>query len=981
MQVNLRKYANIDEATILRWRGYRFPVEVEDDHGNKVLSDTFALMLTWQGLIAHRAYNHIPYSVEELIPSNKVNGVKSISYNDDVMAIPLNWLLETVMPDTDDPVEIDQLKRYIHIWQNKLNNLSVVMSERYAISATAESVAELMEDLGIMEIRDSILNNEVSTDDGEKIFADYIRTAETLDDNTMALMARTGGVTTNQAFQTTIIRGKVFDLNNTINPNAIKVPYAHGITKLGDALGERNSSGKAQPLTSRILTPTGWKLMGDMEVGDEVIAVDGTVCKVTAVTPQGITPVQRVHFRDGRYTDTHPKHEWRVYREKWCSHAKAKTLTPEQIENRRWRKIETQSLKRYLFTTRGKTYIELNTPHDNEPTLQSVDPYELGFGVTGRTVPIHTVVNKEGQRVKLGAVRLRDQFIPEIYLNGSLEQRVRLLQGLMDSKATVTRRRPAIFSTPSKQLAADVTYLIQSLGGIVKSRTAITNRTKQDGTVNTTTMYYLSIRHKELDTFFTVPEKLALIENGRYTDTLKLEIVRLEQRPDQPTQCITIDHPSHLYITDGFIVTSNSLINNGRSLKDAEWFHRKMHLLTAVISSVVYGYDCGTRVGVPVKVVNASMALMMMGKYQILEDGSTRLIHRKTLEHIRTGETVMVRSSAFCNSPDPSKPCSKCCGKISTVIPYNVIMSRSANMGMYSGTTLCNPMGQRMLSTKHFIRNATTKAFEPMQKDKNVIHSNGDQIFLQPELCTPGSQLILHSKITRDLSDLKSLDILDEVGLEKLPYFNEVTFRYQVEDIMVGGTTTQQHAAQTSVSSRNARFSLDFLRYILENGWDIVDKRFISVDLSNWKMNVPMFNLPYTREDLDVHRARVENFMTFNKRNTAWRKQVVTPKIFGEVWSEFWSLISQEITGINMTHIETLLYCCLARDPANNCYALANGTQDKYFVSFIKAINNRGAGGMLIFESQQALLNDPKTFEVTDKPGSVLECFWSGAVS
>jgi hypothetical protein len=668
MHIKLRDFANLDESQVLRWRGLRLAAQVEDDFGKKVNSDTFALMLTWQGLVVHRMYNDLKYSVDELIPSNKADGGKNVVYEDKTLATPLNWTLQQVMPHINDPVENDRIKRAIHIWQNKLNNLIVVMSEGYEISATAESVAELMEDDGIMDIRQQILDKKVSIDDGEKLFATYIKEAPSLNHNTMALLARTGGVSINQAFQTTIIRGAVFDLNNTINPNPVMVPYAHGITNVADSLGERNASGK-------------------------------------------------------------------------------------------------------------------------------------------------------------------------------------------------------------------------------------------------------------------------------------------------------------------------SLINNGKGLKDAEWFHRKIHLLSAPLHSVGHLVDCGTTVGMPIKIPNLAFALSLMGKFRIMDDGAVVLIDQTNVGQIKAGDTVTVRSMAFCNSTNAGKPCGKCYGMMKSAIPHNTIMGKDANAGMYSGTTLCNPMGQKMLSTKHFIRNATSRAFVPHTRDKDIIFSNGDEIFLREEICTPGSELVLRSDIVKSLSDLKSLDMLDGVGLDKLPYFSEVTFRYEVEDIMMGGKTTQQHAATTSVSSRNARFSLDFLKYVLDRGWKVVDKRFIAVDLSEWNSLAPMFSLPYTREDLDMHRARVENFMTFNKRNTAWRNQVVTPKIFGEVLSEFWTLINQEITGINAVHIESLLYCCLAKDPNNLSYAMVNGPGDKYFTSFVNCITNRGGGGLFIYEKQQNVLNESKTFMMMDRQGSVLESFWSLAAT
>ena len=68
--------------------------------------------------------------------------------------------------------------------------------------------------------------------------------------------------------------------------------------------------------------------------------------------------------------------------------------------------------------------------------------------------------------------------------------------------------------------------------------------------------------------------------------------------------------------------------------------------------------------------------------------------------------------------------------QMKTAIPYNVMMQRSANIGMYSGTTLCNPIGQRMLSTKHFLRNTITQRYTVRMLDLSVINSDGDNIFL-----------------------------------------------------------------------------------------------------------------------------------------------------------------------------------------------------------------------------------------------------------
>ena len=52
--------------------------------------------------------------------------------------------------------------------------------------------------------------------------------------------------------------------------------------------GGNLGGGKQQPLSSKILTPTGWQTMGDMKVGSKVITPFDGVATVTAVFPQGM---------------------------------------------------------------------------------------------------------------------------------------------------------------------------------------------------------------------------------------------------------------------------------------------------------------------------------------------------------------------------------------------------------------------------------------------------------------------------------------------------------------------------------------------------------------------------------------------------------------------------------------------------------------------------------------------------------------------
>ena len=75
----------------------------------------------------------------------------------------------------------------------------------------------------------------------------------------------------------------------------------------------RTNSGKAQPLWSKVLTPTGWTTMGQLRIGDMVVGKDNDNGKVVQIFPQGVKDYYRVHFDDGTYTECCLDHLWEVF--------------------------------------------------------------------------------------------------------------------------------------------------------------------------------------------------------------------------------------------------------------------------------------------------------------------------------------------------------------------------------------------------------------------------------------------------------------------------------------------------------------------------------------------------------------------------------------------------------------------------------------------------------------------------------------------
>lgn len=70
--------------------------------------------------------------------------------------------------------------------------------------------------------------------------------------------------------------------------------------------------GKAQPYSSKILSPTGWIRMGDVKVGDTILTVDNDRQLVTGVFPQGEKDVYLLTFEGKRKAKACLEHLWDV---------------------------------------------------------------------------------------------------------------------------------------------------------------------------------------------------------------------------------------------------------------------------------------------------------------------------------------------------------------------------------------------------------------------------------------------------------------------------------------------------------------------------------------------------------------------------------------------------------------------------------------------------------------------------------------------
>ena len=350
------------------------------------------------------------------------------------------------------------------------------------------------------------------------------------------------------------------------------------------------SSGKQAPLDTQVLAEGGFKRFGDLKVGDKIFSQDGTLTTVTGIFPQGVKPCYRVTTVDGQNTRCGIEHLWRVKRR----------------DHRGW-KWDTIELKEILEKglkcgSEYKWHLPVNKAIQFSEKVLPIHPYVLGIllsegcltlsgvvfsnpeddimariqGFLGKDYVVKRNPNEKCRKrivpmedhgrnplvTSLRSMGLCDKlsgekFIPFDYLHGSIEQRKLLLAGLFDGDGHIPAKSKSLsYSTTSDRLATDVVYLCRSLG--YGARIKKTDRTKENKGINyrisilTSEKIFMSEKHNRR--WNAVAEK-----GNRSYSYESVSISSVEQLEDCEMQCIMVDHPSHLYICDDYIVTHNTL--------------------------------------------------------------------------------------------------------------------------------------------------------------------------------------------------------------------------------------------------------------------------------------------------------------------------------------------------------------------------------------------------------------------------------------
>lgn len=361
-----------------------------------------------------------------------------------------------------------------------------------------------------------------------------------------------------------------------------------------------NGAGKDLTLGQKLPTPTGWTTVGDVKVGEYVLDELGRPTKVTGKSRIFYHDLVKVIFNDGAEIICSPNHEWVTLN--FNEAKKARKRIKGDWRNG-WSYGRTRETREIMSSLRhGKQnqanhYVPINAPIVGQEADPLIDPYVLGVWLGDGSSAAPTVTlgprkqhildeftsrgvtlkeykhapekvppygfcqdNHKSKLRELGV--LNNKHIPLVYLRASIEQRIDLLRGLMDTDGfnAGTKTGTVVgIDLMNEQLAAGVVELIRSLGvrcSVSKERTYLNGEDvgpRWRMVFNPTFDPFTPGSVKSLER----PEQGA--QASRKTVRTIVDVVPV---PTEPTQCIEVDSPSHMYLVGEHMVpTHNSRLS------------------------------------------------------------------------------------------------------------------------------------------------------------------------------------------------------------------------------------------------------------------------------------------------------------------------------------------------------------------------------------------------------------------------------------
>jgi hypothetical protein len=363
------------------------------------------------------------------------------------------------------------------------------------------------------------------------------------------------------------------------------------LSRNGAILADDMGLGKVIANDIPVLTPHGWVPHGTLKEGDYVIGSNGKPTKVLKTFPKPLKNYYNITFTDGTVVESCDEHLWAVQ------------TTNHKKRNNGYKVKELKELMGDLtYGTKNnvKWYIPMVKPVEFEKSSLNIDPYVMGCllgdgGFSSHNIRFTSndleIIKEMNSRLPLGhelkqfkimeyhlcgvkntnlvirefnefglmGLKSENKFIPKPYLFSDINDRLDLLQGLLDTDGYCGKDGTIQYYSVSKNLTNSVKELVNSFGGVARQSSKIGKYKLPDGTIkHCKECFILTINLPKDIIPFKLERKIKNMKSDRkYLPSRGIKSIEFSRKTYG--QCISVEAQDQLYVIDKYVVTHNTM--------------------------------------------------------------------------------------------------------------------------------------------------------------------------------------------------------------------------------------------------------------------------------------------------------------------------------------------------------------------------------------------------------------------------------------
>lgn len=408
--------------------------------------------------------------------------------------------------------------------------------------------------------------------------------------------------------------------------------------------------------------------------------------------------------------------------------------------------------------------------------------------------------------------------------------------------------------------------------------------------------------------------------------------------------------------------SAKALSYSRKPMQDSEYLNRRLQLTNGALFNLHRG-NCGTTRFEEFAMSTPDILSDFEGKFYLDDDGIDKPI-RPEDKHL-LNRTLKIRTLSSCIHPDRYGVCEHCYGeKAYSIMPFT-------NIGHQGTINMQSPIGQLLLSAKHFTSNADASAFafgpadlqyvSPMPRLANTFQLasrlSGQNLKIQ----------VLESEATglNSLPQITNVSVLSPTRTSELTMMAFILYDNNGNQLELHEVTLS-----TGSNSRMSSFTKEALAYIKEVGWTISDNGTYEINMSAWNTEQPFLFMPLKQFSTPDYMSSIERMV--RGETTREIKALVDYNTSAEALSALHEMVSERM-DVNIVDLECIILSIMVQSIEDRDYRLPLDKSKGQIARAKDLIFLRSLAPYMAYETQSAAFFGEESFIITKRPSSPLD--------